>query len=335
MINKEELREIANDNIGILLDELGIDYCDRGDYLNGRCPIHGGDNASAFSWSIRLNRWKCFTKGCQEKYGKDIIGLVMAVKRLSVTDAIRYIIEKLDIDPTKIKASEEASYERKIVRSYKMKKQGDIDEGSLKNLSRPNELIERGFSADLLKEYGIGNCERGWLGGIEKSKKWSGFFKPRTIIPVINEDNNLVGWVGRKIFKDDDPKWLPNPGFKRSNNLFNINRSKGHIKRSTKVILCEGPLDVIRLVQNNILNAVAIFGVSISQEQIRLLMKHGAFTAYVALDHDDTGVEKSEKICSQISNLFTVHNLTNKLPRGKDIGELSLEEITQIFLDKK
>jgi hypothetical protein len=43
---------------------LSNDFKKRGDRLIGPCPIHGGDNPSAFVVSISKNLWYCFS-GCQ------------------------------------------------------------------------------------------------------------------------------------------------------------------------------------------------------------------------------------------------------------------------------
>ncbi len=52
----------------------------RGDRLIGPCPIHGGDNPSAFVVSISKNLWYCFSR-CQA--GGDVIDLVRRIDHLS------------------------------------------------------------------------------------------------------------------------------------------------------------------------------------------------------------------------------------------------------------
>src|SRR5688572_27943600 len=46
----------------------------------GPCPLHDGDNQNSlaiFKKGREVNGiWKCYTAGCHEKYGKNIIGFI-------------------------------------------------------------------------------------------------------------------------------------------------------------------------------------------------------------------------------------------------------------------
>jgi len=328
---KETIKDIVNENIYDVLDELGVDYIDHGDYLNARCPIHNGDNPTAFSWSLSCGSWKCFTKSCEEKHGKDIFGLVMGIKKLSFDKMETYLMDLMNLDKNNIVCDPKRKnemYERSLVRKNKLKKLINIEKEALEGLIPSSCMVERGFDAGLLKSYGIGECSGGWVGGVPKTDKWHGLFNPRIIFPVADDEGGLIGWSARKINENDNPKWLPNPGFKKTLSLYNIDRAKDSIAKTTVAIVCEGPIDVLRLVQNNVWNTVSIFGTSISNEQIKLLVKHGAFTVIILLDNDEAGILASNKIEGRLSDLFTVVNLTGDLPDNSDVGDLSSEEIS-------
>jgi len=65
--------------------------------LKGRCacPIHGGDNKSAFSVSGDKQSWKCHTK-CDE--GGDIFTLVEKLESLSSSESRSYIMDKWGLE---------------------------------------------------------------------------------------------------------------------------------------------------------------------------------------------------------------------------------------------
>lgn len=56
--------------------------------LVGPCPIHGGDNPTAFVVDTQRQLWHCFT-GCQK--GGDIFDLVRAIDGLSFPAAMAYL----------------------------------------------------------------------------------------------------------------------------------------------------------------------------------------------------------------------------------------------------
>ena len=46
----ELLKYHCNENIILVIEHMGLNLNDRGSYINGPCPVHGGNNPSGFSW---------------------------------------------------------------------------------------------------------------------------------------------------------------------------------------------------------------------------------------------------------------------------------------------
>jgi len=81
---------ISRTNLPDLAQKAGAELKQiRGEY-RGACPIHGGDNRTAFS--IRRDgdrwRWKCYTHDCGEG---DALDFVMAWQRIDLKQAIEYL----------------------------------------------------------------------------------------------------------------------------------------------------------------------------------------------------------------------------------------------------
>ena len=113
MLTKDELDalKLGVDPISLLL-HLGFDIKkETHKELRGPCIIHGGDNASAFRFNKNTNTWVCFTNKCNETVGNDIIGLIMAAKRLSFQEALLFLADF--VGDSNITASDVIAYKRR------------------------------------------------------------------------------------------------------------------------------------------------------------------------------------------------------------------------------
>jgi len=156
----------------------------------------------------------------------------------------------------------------------------------------------------------------------------------RIVIPVIDIQNQIVGFTGRTLDVDwaskNIPKWKHSKGSWVSHNLFNINFAAPFIEESNTAILCEGPLDVLRLEEAGIYNGVAILGKKFYPAQMTILASSGATSLLDALDNDTAGKVGSRAVVKTASCMFDVNKI--KIPDGrKDIGEMSIEEIREAF----
>jgi len=162
------------------LDGLTEQY---GSY-HGPCPIHRGNNPTAFRFSIDKKIFNCFTR-CG---GGNILDFISKYCSVSIYEA-----GKIGL---------------KIINSHPFKKDG------LKfrlNLDPYHHyLSDRGMSLDTIKYFGIGLCSKGYL-------------KNRIAIPIHNAKGDLVAYAGRSINKSE-PKYLFPPGFNKSDHIYNMHR---------------------------------------------------------------------------------------------------------------
>ena len=77
-MNTDALKELANENVTKIFDALKLTYIDKYDYYQMACPIHGGDNPTAFSWVKNKGYWRCFTHKC-ERDGADIFDFSLII----------------------------------------------------------------------------------------------------------------------------------------------------------------------------------------------------------------------------------------------------------------
>jgi len=316
----EALRSIASERIVSVLDALRIDYRERYQYVTAACPIHNGDRDDAWSWHLEKGLWQCFSRGCHDRFNKDVFGLVMGVLDCSFPDACKFVESIVKEDGINIDEAAHLSANKKFVERAK-KEIRVYAESALKNLLYHPYLEGRGYPKGLIESYQIGTTS-------EDYKQMSN----RLIVPVRNIYSQIVGFTGRTLFPNwkerKIPKWVHSKGFIGGENLFNIDRAATHIKNTKEVILVEGPLDVLRLEHADIHNGVAIFGRKLHNGQIALLAKCGAQKLIVALDADTAGRSGAQTAFNTAKAFFNVSVVD--LQNG-DVGDLTVEKTREIF----
>jgi 5S rRNA maturation endonuclease (ribonuclease M5) len=322
------LKEKANSNIHDILDLLEVSYTDRYVYLNGPCPVHGGDKRDGWSWHLDRGVWQCYTNHCHDSHDCDIYGLVRAIKECTFKQAKEWL--KLNIGATdtrqEVKEIMDQRSNREFVNQTKrhVVKARVYDKDCLKRLVYHDYLETRGYPREIIERYhaGIGRSANKYM-------------SDRLIFPVINIDGEIVGFTGRTLLEDYEdrgiPKWKHSRDYQASNNLFNIHNAAEFIRNTGHVIIVEGPLDVLRLEQNGIHNSVALLGKILHNKQMTLLMGVPCDNIKFALDADTAGRSGAKKAVELAKSFFGVEIVD--LPEGKDCGDLTKEEVERIFHD--
>src|SRR5512138_2480522 len=90
-------------SIGQVLAAYGLDSRLKGrdGRLKGPCPLHGGDNPTAFRVDLQRNLWRCFT-ACG---GGDTVELIRRIHGCSYAQAARHLYHlaqgsPVDVTPT-------------------------------------------------------------------------------------------------------------------------------------------------------------------------------------------------------------------------------------------
>lgn len=323
----DALKEKANLRIEDVLDSLGLDYRERYNYVVAPCPIHGGDRRDALSWHLDRGIWKCFSRGCEELTGSDIFGLIRGMRECSFMEAVKYLEDLLgnQLDPVEIKRLKDLRENREFIQANKRKaeQKKTYPRSVLNKLMRHTYLESRGYPTWVVEKYHIGAC-------VEPGR----YMSNRIVVPVTNIDGELVGFTGRTLDPDYAskriPKWKHSLGSWVSVNLFNIDNAAPYIQETGAVILCEGPLDVLRFEQAGVHNSVAILGKKFYPQQMTILAGVGATKIIDALDNDAAGQSGSRGVLKTASYLFDIERAP--IPSDcKDAGEMSVEKIRENF----
>jgi hypothetical protein len=290
-----------------LLRELGIRGRVAGNKHYSRCPMHQGQRLSLYV-NIRSGMWECY-RGCGPEHWQErtFHRLVMLVLDLTSTAAELWLRQRgRDKDNGQLHDRIE-----ELLAPAAFKMTWDSYYNQLDAKIMPVQFLQRGFTWETIAEWGI---------------RWDNFSE-RVIIPVHDVKGAMVGWVGRAMRPDSQPKYLNSPGLQRNQLLFGVARPQ--LAHGT-ILLTEGPLDAIWLQQNGY-PGVAVFGTSLSEQQMALVRRF--HTIIIGYDNDGPGRDATAKIWRQMIDAgYLMHQLwLMRYPDGKDANECTPIELTQAW----
>ena len=301
------------------------------------CPFHSEKTPSCTVFP-ETQSFYCF--GCGA--GGDVITFIMKIENLEYMEALRFLAQKAGLPmPEDVQNDDTAKLKmrileinRKSARFFHSQLYSPAGKAALEYLHN------RGFSADIIKKFGIGFAANTW-DSLRNYLKRQGYkedelvtayliargrtgnlydvFRNRIIIPIIDLRGNVVGFGGR-LLADDGPKYLNSsdtPVFKKSRNLFSLNFAKSAKGRT--LILAEGYMDVIAIYSAGFPNVVATLGTALTKEQARLMGQY-ADEVIIAYDSDSAGQAATHKAINLL-NEVGVNTRIIKMGDAKDPDE--------------
>ena len=155
---------------------------------------------------------------------------------------------------------------------------------------------ERGLSLETIIDFGLGFCSKGMMEG-------------RIAIPIHNVKGEVVAYAGR--FPGEPPEGTPKyklpPGFRKSQELFNLDRA---IKEpdDKPLLIVEGFFDAIKIHQHGYRKVVALMGASMSPMQEELIRQHtnSQSQIIIMLDENEAGITGRDDIALRLSKFCFV-----------------------------
>jgi DNA primase len=273
--------QLDKEKILMLLEKYGAkQITEDGNSYRSTCPLHSGDNPTAFVWRWDNGLWYCFTGDCG---GGDVFDFFANVLDLSVEhefqEIVRHVAMELNIDIENLELGERASQwdkERlqwlKFMNMRMKKTNQEYDMRKLGNLF-PIKTY-RNFTEETVKRFGA---------------LYSGQFE-RIAIPLYNAHGLCVGASLRSTrpapYTKDHPKWLHRPKHVNTSEIiYNLNNIP---ENYTSIYLVEGAFDVWNLVQMGVENVGGTLGSHLTEEQMYLILAR--FTdVYLLYDSDKAG----------------------------------------------
>jgi DNA primase len=155
-------------------------------------------------------------------------------------------------------------------------------------------LAERGLTLETIVDFGIGFCAKGMMA-------------ERIAIPIHNPEGNVVAYAGRFPGEpaEDTPKYKLPQGFRKSLELFNLDRAG---KEPGPLVIVEGFFGCMKLQQCGCRKVVALMGSTMSAAQEELIKRHTDrySQVIVMLDEDEAGRAGREDIAVRLAKFVFV-----------------------------
>jgi DNA primase len=271
----------------------------------GLCPFHG-EKTPSFHVNPDKGFFYCF--GCQA--GGDVFKFVELQEKIGFQDAVRTIAHKFGMTvPEPSGAEESDSVERETLlkiheaAATRFKEQLAAAAGGMAR----QQLSSRGISRETIERLGLGFA----LPSREALKVWllrQGFdlpllvksglvvqredgqtidrFRGRLMIPICRDTGSVVGFGGRAMEAEQQPKYLNSPEtpiYSKGRTLYGLHVTKADIRRVGYAVLVEGYFDFALALQAGVLTVVASCGTALTVQQAHLLRR---FAAKVVLSYD-------------------------------------------------
>ena len=281
----------------------------RGEYW-ACCPFHA-EKTPSFKVDDGKGLYYCF--GCQAS--GNIFGFVQAIENVGFGEAVQTVARRAGL-PIPAATEEDRRREEQSERL--------LGANSLASHFYRAKLLtasgakarqylqeERGLSRQTIRQFGIGYApnsrdellEHLRSGGVsvadavdaglaqqpERGEPYD-FFRNRIMFPLVQSGDRCVAFGGR-ILGDGQPKYLntrESPVFHKGRTLYNLVHARKAARRSSRLVVVEGYMDVIALHEHGIEDAVAPLGTALGEEHLHLLWR-SADQVVIALDGDDAG----------------------------------------------
>ena len=310
-IPKEFIRDIVDMTDIVSLVDSYLPLKRKGKDHWGQCPFCDDGNNPSFSVSEQKQFYFCFK--CRAT--GNVIGFLQAHQGYDFIESIESLAARNGI---------EVPYEN--TREFSKEKGPIYDALALaseifeNNLASSNDaenvrsyiLEERKISSEVSKKFELGYSTKSWdaltkamldrgiseeilvkagLSKKNKDGKLFDIFRDRLMFPIKDRKGRIVGFGGRVMNPDDQPKYL-NTGetevFQKSRELYGFFESLEERRDLNEIFVVEGYMDTIAMYEHGMKNSVATLGIATNRFHIQKLLQVVSQITF-CFDGDDAG----------------------------------------------
>ncbi len=334
----------------ISLKSVGATY-------KGLCPFHE-EKTPSFVIQKSQSYYHCFGCGAHG----DAIAFLMSYMKMSFVEAIEMLAERFSVHLEQVDWETKGKEIQKTSLRQCLEMAAVLFHFYLLYTDEGHEglkyLYNRGIDLDFIHLFKIGfSPQRGDIlqkvmkrnhfkeeslreVGLLKRDRFGRerpFFSGRIMFPIQDAFGHIIGFSARKIREETFGAKYINTGetplFKKSKTLYGLSFSRRCIAKEKKVLIVEGQIDALRLIQEGFDMTVASQGTAFGQEHVKLLLEIGVMVVYLAFDGDLAGKEASLKV-GQLFQKEGCEVFIIDLPNGGDPDTLLRQEGPKAFLKR-
>ncbi|MAE94343.1 MAG: DNA primase [Deltaproteobacteria bacterium] len=305
----EDTIQTIRDRVDIL-DVVGrsVSLKKAGRNFKGLCPFHE-EKTPSFNVHPDRGTFHCF--GCGE--GGNVFTFLMNHDGLTFPEAVRSLAADLGIEIPESDRGGDRGLGEKVLEANKVAQEFYAralvgDEGAVAR----SYLVERGLDRETAERYGIGFAPDRWdavatvlqhadipaaigeTAGLLKERQSGGHYdmlRGRITFPIQDVRGRVVGFGGRAIGAEQEPKYLNSPEspvFRKRQAFYGFPHSLEAIRKQDRAVVVEGYFDWIALARAGVLEAVATCGTALTEEHARNLRRRTR-NVVLLFDGDDAG----------------------------------------------
>ena len=309
------------------------------------CPFHN-EKSPSFTINDEKGFYHCFGCGAHG----DVIRWMTDQRGMSFIDAVKSLAEEAGMElPAPDPRAAERAEKQKSLHDVTAEAQGFfVNQLASEEGARARAyLATRGFSAAVAREFGFGYAPegrqalKGALAAIPEpmlieaglrivvdDKPPYDRFRGRLMLPIQDARGRVIAFGGRILdkTKTDAPKYLNSPDtplFDKGRTLYNHHRASPASRRTGRVIVVEGYMDVIALAAAGFEEAVAPLGTALTETQIEMLWRM-VDVPILCFDGDAAGQRAAMRAITRALPLLRPgHSLRIvTMPQGQDPDDL-------------
>lgn len=295
---------LAQTNIVDIIDSF-ISLKKFGANYKACCPFHD-EKSPSFVVSPQKQIYHCF--GCSA--GGNVISFLMEYEHVNFVEAIKTLAARAHLTIPDHVAQETPSAKTQTNLYDLMQSACEFYQTQLKSASAERAksyLIQRGLSGAIAKQFELGYAPNAWdtllhhlrcqkfsiddmeIAGLLSQKKYDKF-RDRVMFPIHDRQGRVIAFGGR-IIDQGEPKYLNSPEtpiFHKSNELYGLSQWLKIQRQHDSVIVVEGYMDVLALVQQGVINVVGTLGTATTEQHLQLLYRYTDKIIF-CFDGDDAG----------------------------------------------
>ena len=273
------------------------------------CPFHA-EKTPSFSVSPRKQFYHCFGCGAHG----NAIGFLMAYEQMEFLDAVEELARSAGLELPRSQGRDSGFNPRPLLdwiaqadRFYRQQLREHPD-----RQRAVDYLRQRGLTGQTAGLFGIGYAPPGWdllgqvlgeAGAVAQDLIDAGLvsrddrgwlrdrFRDRIIFPIRDRRGRVIAFGGRALDGDTTPKYLNSPEtalFHKGSELYGLYEARTRNRQLQRLVVVEGYMDVVALVQNGITNVVATLGTATTADHIERLFRTASDLVF-SFDGDRAG----------------------------------------------
>lgn len=331
-----------------------IDFKRSGAIHTALCPFHD-EKTPSFTIQKGDSHYHCFGCGAHG----DAIQFLMTHQRMSFIEAIESLAQRFQVHLEKVEDNEPKGPSKALLKEA-LTLACHFYHFFLLHTAEGHEALEylfgRGIDLDFIRHFHLGLApkepkifqrmmrtkgvkeeilEDAGLVARNHQGNLRDFFSDRILFPIYHHAHGVIGFSGRKYHENTfGGKYINSPEtvlFKKSRTLFGLNYCRRRIAKERKVIIVEGQIDALRLIQNGFNITVASQGTAFGEFHAKELLGLGVNQVFLAMDSDKAGQEAVSKI-GHFFQKEGVEVFVLSLPEGSDPDLFLREKGPEEFL---